>query len=205
MQIGLGYFQVVAKNGIELHLQRTDSGALPLALFDLRKILFAVAAQIAQFVEFFLHATLDHPAVAKRDGWLRDNRFIDPLAHIAKVVYGLMQPTPSFHRETRKQVANGGNPPKRCCERENIARVGSFKGHAAKQPLQIENSVERPPEFLAPDRVFHESFDRIQPLIDFGNLNRGPQQPGAQQTLAHRDDREVDGAEQSDACVSSRE
>ena len=59
MQVGLRDFDVVAEDRVELHLQRSDPGALALALLDLRQILLAVAAQVAQFVEFVVDAAAE--------------------------------------------------------------------------------------------------------------------------------------------------
>ena len=56
MQVGLRDLEVVAKNRVELYLERRDPGALPLPLLDLCQKLFAVAAQVAQFVEFMIDA-----------------------------------------------------------------------------------------------------------------------------------------------------
>ena len=44
MQVGLGNFEVIAENRVELDLQRIDAGALAFASFNLRDVLLAVAA-----------------------------------------------------------------------------------------------------------------------------------------------------------------
>src|SRR6202030_2093712 len=51
VQVGLGNFDVVAENVIEANLQRSDVGALALALFHGGDDLLAVLAEIAQLVE----------------------------------------------------------------------------------------------------------------------------------------------------------
>ena len=66
MQIGFRDLEIVAEDGIELHFERANSGALPLALFDLRKKLFAVAAQVAELIQFLIDAGSNHAAVAER-------------------------------------------------------------------------------------------------------------------------------------------
>ena len=67
VQIGLGDFQVVAEDAVELDLQRADAGALALALLDLRDVLLAVAAEVAQFVERGIDAGANHAAVVQRE------------------------------------------------------------------------------------------------------------------------------------------
>ena len=63
MQIGLGNLDVVAENLVETDLERTDGGALALALFHGGDDLLAVLAEVAQLVEFGVIA-------AANDAWL---------------------------------------------------------------------------------------------------------------------------------------
>ena len=62
VQVGARDLDVVAEDVVEPHLQRLDAGALPLARFDLRDVLPAVLAEVAQFVEL---------GVDSRRGWCR--------------------------------------------------------------------------------------------------------------------------------------
>ena len=66
MQIGFGDFNVVTENVIESHLQRRDAGALALALLDLRDVLLAVAAEVAQLVQCRIDAGANHAAIGER-------------------------------------------------------------------------------------------------------------------------------------------
>ena len=66
VQIGFRNLQVVAEDRVELHLQRTYAGALALPLFDLRDVLLAVAAQVAQLVQRSINSAADHAAIAHR-------------------------------------------------------------------------------------------------------------------------------------------
>ena len=61
--VGFGDFDVIAEYVIEANLQRLDAGARPLARFDLRDVLAAVLAQVAQFVEFGVVAGANRAAV----------------------------------------------------------------------------------------------------------------------------------------------
>ena len=67
VQVGLRDFEVVAEDGVELDLQRADAGALALALLDLRDVLLAVAAEVAQFVERAIDAGANHAAIGQRE------------------------------------------------------------------------------------------------------------------------------------------
>ena len=63
--VGSGDFDVVAEDVVEAHLERRDAGALALAGFDLGDVLFAVLAEVAQFVEL---------GDGSRRGWCRRRR-----------------------------------------------------------------------------------------------------------------------------------
>src|SRR6266550_4417800 len=104
-------------------------------------MLLAVTAQIAELVEFSINPALDYAAITQRNWRLRDNRFLDPPAHISKIIYGFMQPAPSFCRQSRKQIPNRRNLRQRCRQRQDIASIRSLQRHAAEQPLQIEDST----------------------------------------------------------------
>ena len=82
VRIRLRDFEIVAKDRVELYLQRCDSGALALALLDLCQELFAVAAQVAELVEFGLSSGLNYAAVAEGDRGFRDDGAFNALAKI---------------------------------------------------------------------------------------------------------------------------
>ena len=89
MQVGFGNFEVVAEDGIELHLQRTDPSALSLALFDLGQIKLAVAAEIAQFVKFRIDAGGDDTSIIQRERRLGNEGRGDLLAQVREFIDGL--------------------------------------------------------------------------------------------------------------------
>ncbi len=64
VQVRFRNLNVVAEDGIELHLERPNSRPLALARLNSRQVLLRVAAQIAQFVEIFVNAGGDHSAIA---------------------------------------------------------------------------------------------------------------------------------------------
>ena len=70
MQVRLGNFDVVAENVIEADLQRLDLCARTLARFDLRNVLAAVAADIAQLIQLGMVTGSDGAAIGKIRGRL---------------------------------------------------------------------------------------------------------------------------------------
>src|SRR5205823_9705983 len=86
MQIGFGDLDVKTKNRVELDLERGDSGALALALFDLGDVLPRVAAEIAKLIEVGVDAGRDHPAIGKTQGRLGDEGGVYLPAQIGEIV-----------------------------------------------------------------------------------------------------------------------
>ena len=108
MQIGFADFNVITKNRVEFDLERVDAGALALALFNLRDVLLAVAAQVAQFVALFVDPSLNHAAVTQRNGRLADNGFLNPLPQVAQLVDGTMQRAQTRSGKMFQRLAHGG-------------------------------------------------------------------------------------------------
>ena len=66
--------------------KRADAGALALALLDLRDVLLAVAAKVAQFVEGAIDAGANDAAIGKRERRLVFQRCLDARAQIGELV-----------------------------------------------------------------------------------------------------------------------
>ena len=65
MQIGFRDLDVVAEDVVEAHFQRLNAGARALARFDLRDVLPAVAAEVAQLIELGVKAGANGAAVGE--------------------------------------------------------------------------------------------------------------------------------------------
>ena len=68
VQIGLRDLDVVAEDAVEADLERGDAGALAFAGFDLGQQLFAVLAEVAEFVELGVVARPDQSALVQKTG-----------------------------------------------------------------------------------------------------------------------------------------
>ena len=64
LQIGFRDFNVIPENIIEADFQGGDAGAAALAGFDVCDVLFAVLAQVAEFIQFGIIAGPDSHTVA---------------------------------------------------------------------------------------------------------------------------------------------
>src|SRR5664279_1661647 len=196
VQVRLRYLEVIAEDAVELDLQRTDAGTLAFALLDLCDVLLAVTAQVAKFVESRIDSGADYTAVNQRERGLIFERRHQPVAQVSQFVTLRMQSQKTLSREVRKRGAHCRQLSQRCCERQQVSRIGRFQSHAAQQPLQIENASQRATEFFPGDHVLHHAFESVEPSVDLAGINRWPQHPGAQQAFAHRGNGAVQTAEQ---------
>src|ERR1035437_10089657 len=196
VQVRLGDLEVIAEDAVELDLQRTDAGPLAFALLDLCDVLLAVTAQVAKFVESRIDPRADDTAVRQRKRRLIFERRHEPVTQVSQFVTLRMQSQKTLGREGRQHGAHRRQLSERCCERQQVWRIGRFQSHAAQQPLQIENASQRATEFFPGDHVLHHAFDSVEPSVDLAGINRRAQHPGAQQAFAHRGNGAVQTAEQ---------
>ena len=205
MQICPGNLDVITKDRVEFHFQRRDTGALPFSLLDLRKILLAVAAEVAEFVEILVHAGRNDPSVGETDGRLGHDGLVNARPQISKFVNRAIERCQALCRQASQGGADRRNLSQRDGKRLHVARIRCFQGYTAEQALQIENAVKRLPQLLASDGVFSLGFHRVQTQLDFCQINRRPQHPGAKQALAHGSDGRIQTAEQGHPIVVSSE
>ncbi len=196
LQVGLADLYVKAEDIVELDLERVDAGALALALLDLGDVVFAVAADVAEFVELRIESALDDSAIVEGDGRLGEDAALDALAYVGEFVEQIDEGGEARGREVGKCAAHGGEFGERCGEGEDVARVRGLKGDAAEQTLDVENAIESAAQLLAMNDAGEGGGDGVEALIDLGDIDRGAQHPGAQQALAHRGEGVVEGAEE---------
>ena len=149
LQVGLADLNVKAEDVVELDLERVDAGALALALLDLRDVVLAVAADVAEFVELGIESALDDAAIVEGDGRLGEDGALDALANVGEFVEQLAQGGKTRGREVLQRAAHAGEFGERCGEGKNVSRICRLQGDAAEQALDIENAVERAAKLLA--------------------------------------------------------
>ena len=86
VQVRFRNLDVITKNGIELYLERADSRALAFTLLHSHQVLLRVATQVAEFVQIFVDAGGDYPAIAQRERRLWNQRAIDLLPEVFEFV-----------------------------------------------------------------------------------------------------------------------
>src|SRR5882757_10574657 len=86
MQIGLGNFDVIAEDVIETDFERSDVGALALALFHGSDDLLAVLAEIAQLVEFSVEAGANDARLGGQRGRFIGNGVFKKFADVGEFV-----------------------------------------------------------------------------------------------------------------------
>ncbi len=86
VQIRFRNLEVVAEDGVELHLERSDARPATFPLLDLRQHLLAVAGKFAQFVQAAIHSRCNHTALGKAQRRLGHNRLLNAVAQIAQFI-----------------------------------------------------------------------------------------------------------------------
>src|SRR5271165_629403 len=86
VQIRLRDLEVIAEDGVELYLKRSNAGPPALPLLDLGQHLLAVARELAQLVQITIQSRGNHAAIGKTQRRLRHNRLVDTVAQVAEFV-----------------------------------------------------------------------------------------------------------------------
>ena len=140
VQVGAGDLDVVAEYIVEADLERGDAGALPLARFDLRDVLLAVLAQVAQFVEFRVVAGANRAAVGQVDRRLVGDGFQDQAGDVGEFVETAVQAAQAFGLLGVEAALECGNLLERPAQREQVARPGRAQRDLGQQALQVEDA-----------------------------------------------------------------
>src|ERR1035438_263389 len=77
VKVSLRNLDVVAKDRIELYLERSDSSAFAFALLDASQILLGIAAQVAKLVQIFVNGCGDHAALVQGERWFGNECVVD--------------------------------------------------------------------------------------------------------------------------------
>ena len=199
--IRLRDLDVITENVVEADLERRDPGALPLARFDLRDVLAAVLAEVAQFVEFRVVTGADGRAVAdvdrRRVGQRRDDRARTLRApDRAARKYRVRRAESGLRRQPRG-FGQLRHLIERFAEREQIARPGAADHDLREQPLDIEHRRKLLAQLRAQDGFAHQIAHRIEARFDFRAIERRPQQPLPQQAAAHAGRGLIENADQA--------
>ena len=86
MEVGLRDLDVVAEDLVEADLQRVDAGAFAFALFHGGDDLFAVLAEVAEFVEFGVIVGADDAGVGGERGRLVGDGALEAFADVGEFV-----------------------------------------------------------------------------------------------------------------------
>jgi len=92
MQIGLGNFDVIAEDVIETDFQRSDVGALALALFHGSDDLFAVLAEVAQLVQLGVEAAANDAGLGGQRGRFIGDGVFKKFADVGEFVDFVVNP-----------------------------------------------------------------------------------------------------------------
>ncbi len=185
-QIAFADLDVVAKDRVVTHLQRTDAGARPLALFDGGNRLPGIATQSAQPVQLLMHPFGNRTSIGHRQRRFGDQRALNGCHQIVQRVQLAGKPlpqrsVPALHLLPQlRQMAGAGR------NGHHIPWTGTLQRHTRKQPLQVQNAAHGCPHAFTPNQIPRGLLDGCISGFDGCRLRQWPQNGGPQQPLAHR-------------------
>ena len=204
-QVRLRDFDVVAKDVVEAHLERTDAGAPALARLHLGDVLLAVAAQAAELVELGVVARADGARVGERGGRVVADGPRNQLAQVRQLIGSAVEAPQARRGERRDEAAEVRQQLERVPERHQVARRGCFERALAQQPLEVIAAAENLPQLLPGHGLPRQFLDRVQARGDLLERHRGPQQPRLEQAPAGGGDRLVERGQQRGRAVVAEE
>ena len=196
VEIGFRDLDVVAEHAVEPDFQRVDAGARAFTFLHFGNHLTSGSADGLQVVELRIDAVTSEAAVARERTRLVNERALDQIADVDQVVelrQEALQQRCLHFVEHQAQAGNGGN---REPQRDEIAGTSRSERDAPDQPLDVVHCFQHFAKPSAIGRSKGKLLDRIQPIADAFQREKGTKQPGAQRASAHRRHGAVDFVEQ---------
>jgi len=165
VQVGLGDFDVVAKDLIEADFEGVDAGPLALALFHGGDDLFAVLGEIAEFVEFGVEAGANHAGIGGKSGGFIGDGALELVADVGEFVDFAMQMAEKFAAADgrgRDEIFQRGESCEGFAEGYEFARACLTKCDAAGEALEILDGAEFFADFAAHDGLLDEVGDGVE-------------------------------------------
>ena len=195
--MGVAHLDVVAEDVVVADFEAGNAGAFALALLQVQEVVLARARDVAQLVEFGVHAAGDDAAaVGERGGVGRDfaldavayegagvelrgdvaeHLFVGRLAAVAYRLYG-RQGHPQLHR---------------------LPRGDATHGHFGDEAFEVADERELAVDELLGFGVAEEKLHHLLPVAYGGHLFQREGNPPFQQAGAHGAHRAVDDVEQA--------
>ena len=153
----------------------------------------------AQFVEHFVPAVADEPAVLDRGGRLIDERPLDLLRQFGEIAEPFESSSASgagFERHRRNRLAHRGHGAQRLAERLQVSAVPAALAEPADCALDVPDTLERRAHLVQQRRPVDERGDHPLARAQRIDLAQRPQDPLAQLARTHRGGRAVERAEE---------
>ena len=177
VQVGLADLDVITENRIKFDFERMDAGALPLTFLNLRDVLFAVAAQVAQIIKFSVNTFLNNAAVRQGKRRLRDNRLFNAAAQVGQFIQQHMQFLPARRLQSRQSILDQRCAIQRRAQGQHIPGIGCFQRDPAEKSFNVLHAFDRAPQLFPRDKFLDAYRHRVQALVDFCDVNGRAQQP----------------------------
>ncbi len=152
MQIGFGDLDVISEYIIEANLERLNTGACALARFDLRDVLFAIAADVAQLIQLGIVTISDRAPIGEIDRWLVGDRGQNPFAQLRHFVEFGAQALQPLALQIRCALGQRWYRSQRSSKGQQFPWTGGSQRELCGEPLEIENTGQNLTNLGAGDR-----------------------------------------------------
>ena len=140
-------------------------------MLDTGNELFAVAAEIAEFVERGVDAWADDAAVVEGERRLVHDGLLDAGAEVFERIEELLELVEARSGESGESCLRGGNLGERGCECQCVAGIRGLESDAGEESFDVEDAVESATKFFAGDEVADAGFDGVEAEFDLGEVD----------------------------------
>ena len=192
----VAHLQIVAEHVVVGYFQARNARALRLSLLDLQQIVLSFVGNVAQFVQFGVHAFGYHPTLVYQERrvvlYLAGDAVADGGAQVQLLPYLPQRGISGMlaGRLDRFHGLQGG------AELHHVARRHSSHRHFGDDALQVAHLVQllsgQLPEFGLTEKIVHH----VEPPADGLFVFQGKQKPAPQQAGTHRRDGVVHHAQE---------
>jgi hypothetical protein len=152
----------------------------------------AGSADCPQIVELGIDAVACEPALARDRRRLVDEGAFDQIANVGQLVELGTQAREERRLHVAQDLLHARDRCQRQPQRHELTRAGRRECRSCEETFEVVDGLHRLAELPALRRAECQFLDRVQTIANALQRAERPQQPGAQQTTAHRRDRAVD-------------
>ncbi len=194
--VGVADLERVAEDPVEAHAQAANAGARALALLEGGDPVLGQADRLAELAQLGIPSLADQSALPQHQRRLVLERLLEELGEPGGRHDVVGDLATERGVDGGQLFAERGESGEEAAQGYQVARVGHAERGPARQPLEIAHAAKARRQRRPQRRVLDERGDGILAPGDDAEIERGAQQPLAEQPRSHRRLRPVERADQ---------